>query len=341
LVKKNNGKIIEGVLPSSSWLRKNGYGGLCACVYKRPEDFTHIRQNYKGGRSIEENIKIAERLARENNGKLPCYSWLKKNRYKGLLLCIMRNKDKFEHIKQEKKLKSIEEHIKIAEYLANKYNGVLPEVSWLLKNGYIALYTCMRNYPEDFKHIKQEKKLKNIEGHIRTAEKLANKHNGVLPCCDWLIKNRYIGLYKCKLKHIEFFKHIKQEKRLIKKEEHIKIAEKLAKENNGILPCCSWLRKNKYNGLIFSIRKYPEKFSHIKQENKGGKNLEDNIEDAEKLVKENNGVLPCCDWLTENGHGGLLAFIINHPENFKNMKQEYYKPGEKSKTKYIRTIGKK
>ena len=34
-----------GVLPSKSWLIKNGYAGLIKCMKKHPEMFAHIKEN--------------------------------------------------------------------------------------------------------------------------------------------------------------------------------------------------------------------------------------------------------------------------------------------------------
>jgi hypothetical protein len=45
----------------------------------------------------------------------------------------------------------------------------------------------------------------------------------------------------------------------------IAVAEKLIQENNGVLPTCGWLQKNGCWGLYNAIKRYPEKFLHIKR----------------------------------------------------------------------------
>lgn len=53
-----------------------------------------------------------------------------------------------------------------------------------------------------------------------------------------------------------------------KLDEYIREYKKIASKNNSVIPSKSWLRKNRFNGLISSMSRHPEKFSHIKQENK-------------------------------------------------------------------------
>ena len=126
----------------------------------------------------------------------------------------------------------------------------------------------MKTYPKDFEHIEQE--IKSIEDHIKLAEELAKKHNGILPGSSWLVKKGYGSLFNCIIKHSKYFKHIEKNKLAKNIEEHTKIAEELAKENNGILPNTPRLIKNGYVNLCRCIRVYPGKFRHIKQGYKGG-----------------------------------------------------------------------
>ena len=183
LAKKNNGFI-----PYGGWLANNEHHGLVECIRKHPEAFKHIKQDWKGGKTIGEYIKTAEELAKKNGGILQNKTWLRDNGHRNVERCMNFYPEVFKHIKQNKKQKTIEEHVKTAEELAKKNDGVLQNSFWLQKNGYNRLDGCMRKHPEAFKHIKQNKKQKTIEEHIKTAEELAKKNDGVLKNCFWLKK---------------------------------------------------------------------------------------------------------------------------------------------------------
>ena len=207
LAKKNG-----GILQSKTWLVKNRYNSLIRWMKKRPEFFKHIKQEWNGGREIEEHVKTAEELAKKNNGVLKNSIWLVKNGYSGLDTCIRKHPESFRHIKQEwKGGRSMEEHIRTAEKLAEENGGILYNSVWLYKNRHQGLSRFMRNHIEAFKHIKQEwKGGKNMKEHIGTAKELAKKNGGILQNYGWLKKNGYNGLAHCMKNYPEVFRHIKQ-----------------------------------------------------------------------------------------------------------------------------------
>jgi hypothetical protein len=48
--RKRQGKTqVNGLLPSQQWLEENGYGGLCEAMNRRPELFSHIKQESEMG----------------------------------------------------------------------------------------------------------------------------------------------------------------------------------------------------------------------------------------------------------------------------------------------------
>jgi hypothetical protein len=47
--------------------------------------------------------------------------------------------------------------------------------------------------------------------------------------------------------------------------EWVKLAEKLAKGNKGVLQNTKWLQENGYSGLDQCMRKFPKLFKHIPQ----------------------------------------------------------------------------
>ena len=195
------------------------------------------------------------------------------------------------------------------------------------------LIRFMFNNPELFKHISRDHKHNSAEEWVPIAEKLAKENGGILQSRGWLQKNGYSGLSRVLINCPKLFKHIKQEKMKRSRMEWIPIAEKLTKENGGILPCKHWLVKNGYWGLSDCIRKFPKLFKHIKQEKRGGKSPKEWIHIAEKLAKENGGILPYGRWLGKNGYNGLLCAIRTYPELFKHIKQE--KRGGKSPKEWI------
>jgi hypothetical protein len=242
----------------------------------------------------------------------------------GLVGMMQKCPELFAHIKQEKKLKNPEDWVPVAEKLAKENGGTLQCGHWLNNNGYSALYLAMRRHPELFAHIKQESKAgRNPEEWIPIAEKLAKENGGTLQCGHWLRNNGYSALNRAMQKHPELFAHIRQEKRVRKNpEDWVPVAEKLAKKNGGTLQCIYWLDNNGYRGLYRAMRKRPELFAHIKQENKAGKKPEEWIPIAEKLAKENGGTVPCGQWLDKNGYSGLGYMLRTYPELFPNIKQD-------------------
>jgi len=277
--------------------------------------------------------------SKKKKGKIPSYAWLHKNGYEGLIQCMYKHPEFFSHLERDTRtitFKTIKEHIKIAEQLAKENNGILQSYVWLRNNGYIGLSNFLSKYPEKFRHIKREKNRKTIGKQIEIAEQLVKENNGILPSMSSLRKNGYIGLVHCMRKNPKKFLHLKQKYEGGKTiDQWVKIAEQLAKKNNGILPPISLLRKNKFHkGLVSVLRRHPKNFAHIRQK-KLRKSAEEWIEIAKDLIKKNNKVLPKGLWLTNNGYQGLYCMLTRYPEKFKGLKQEYYV----NNIKKVRIIG--
>jgi len=210
-----------------------------------------------------------------------------------------------------------------------KAPGILPSVNWLLNHGEQELVAAMSRHPEAFAHIKQNRK--GAKGRtprewVCVAKRLMKEHGGVLPNSKWLQENGYGGLNIAMRKHPHLFKHIKQNRKYKKArtpKEWIRAIERLAKKHGGVLPNCTWLMANGYSSLYAFIRKHPHLFKHIKQDRKYNKaqTLEEWIHVAERLAKEHGGVLPNCQWLRENGYGGLSHVMRKHPHLFQHIKQ--------------------
>jgi hypothetical protein len=155
---------------------------------------------------------------------------------------------------------------------------------------------------------------------IKLAEKLF-RENGTIPHYSQLKRNGYGRLAEFISKYPEKISHLKQDKRVKSIEEWISIAENLPKNNKGEIPSNSILRKGKYLGLLRFMSKYPDKFSHIKQE-RLRRSMQDAFLAATKLTNQNNGRLPSLHWLNKNGFDWLKSQIKECPSNFKQFNQE-------------------
>jgi hypothetical protein len=222
------------------------------------------RATYK---TPEQWVVVAKALYKENDGVLPNSKWLQDNGYKRLDAAMRKRPDLFEDLKQiYNGGRTPEEWISDAEDLARNHGGVLPHCNWLISNGYRGLYVAMRNNRELFSKFEQDVRRKTQDEWVDVAERLAAEHGGVLPNSKWLSSNGYGGLAQAIRRTPELFDHVNQARLIKSPEEWVSIAESLALENGGLLPCISWLHKHQYQGLSIAMRKRPGLFIHIKQE---------------------------------------------------------------------------
>lgn len=259
----------NNILPNPAWLQKNSFSALHGVMKKYPDEFSHIEQESKKGRTVDEWISKADLLASKNGGTLPNHAWLIANGYSGLPWMLKKHPDQFSHLKQDKLLYSVTEQAEIVERLIKENSGILPSYSWLCKNGYVALVSTLRKYPDKFSNVRQEKLRITIGEHIKTAKKLAKENGGVLPSQAWLNKNGYEKLSQVYRRYTNRFPQLVQQKLQRTIDEWVSIADKLAEENEGVLPCGSWLKEHKYSGINQCMRINSDKFSHLQQEFRG------------------------------------------------------------------------
>jgi hypothetical protein len=203
----------DGVLPGSRWRQKNGYSGLDDAMRANPEIFSHIKQHRDRRKSISFWVRVAEKVAFDNGGVLPCGAWLAKNGYSTMYGCLTKHPSSFSHIKREKQFKSMPEWVSVAVRLSQEHGGVLPCVGWLASNGYGGLQSAMRNHPEAFEHIVQDKpysERKSKFDNLSVAKKLAKDNGGVLPNVGWLRRNGYMDVYQSIRKYPDLFSGIKR-----------------------------------------------------------------------------------------------------------------------------------
>jgi superfamily II DNA or RNA helicase len=164
-------------------------------------------------RTVEEWVSVAEQLTKDNGGKLPLPSWLKKHGYGGLPQVMRKSPELFAHLTQEEnKFTSVEEWVRVAEELAAHNGGRLPSKKWLRTNGYRQVLRLVQERPEFLAHIqKEENPHKLAEEWVVTAEQLAATNGGVLHHLSWLEKNGYINLSQVLRRRRDLFAHIPQE----------------------------------------------------------------------------------------------------------------------------------
>jgi hypothetical protein len=162
---------------------------------------------------------------------------------------------------------------------------------------------------------------KTLAETISLAEKLTEDNGGLLPSYTQLRTARYHGIVLAMHRYPEAFAHIGQIKKQKTLAETVALAEKLTKENGGLLPTSTWLDKNKYGSVRSALTLYPEAFAHIERErkNRKQKTLAETVALAEKLTKENGGLLPTHRWLRAEGHTCITSSLYTHPEAFAHL----------------------
>jgi len=183
---------------------------------------------------------------------------------------------------------------------------------------------CIRGNPDSFSHLNRKKIYRTLEEYLTLAEELAKKNNGILPNSKWLKQNGYHGLYAYAIKNKGCFSHIKKTENRPRQTlmMHLKVAEKLAEENNEILPNYKWLRDNGYHGLNSCVSKNHDSFSHLRR--KKTDTLQEYVELAKKISEGHEGILPGQKWLKQNDMRKLAECIYSQAESFKGIKQKWH-----------------
>ncbi len=327
--------------------------------------FKEFREVYGENKTVEEWVKIAEDLEKIYE-TLPIDYWLHNNGYEGLTICKRKNSEKFAHIIQDRneRVTPPEERDKEVFEVVEKNNGFIPTYSEFVDMNKKSLYRYIYLNYEKFKHIKLSKPknmfIKTDKEKRDFAESIAFKNGGVLPTQVNLAKDpntkalaEYIrkepNIFKYMMQYWEKTYNIRiigtdiifssKEGNVKLAKERRKYAESLTDEKN-ILPKGGHLIENGNSVIVSDIRNHPERYKGMKQYfGKHGRVIiigEDNSARslADKVAKENGGILPKSQHLRENNLRIIATDIRNHPERYKGMKQ-YYGKGNK-----IRTLGK-
>lgn len=113
---------------------------------------------------MEKRLKLAQKLACKNGGKLPNPWKMIQQGHGGLYRYIQRHSKEFKQFKIEKavgkertkngrisfNISIREEHLKTARQLAQKNGGTLQDGGWLMQQGYTRLASYIKTYPHVF-----------------------------------------------------------------------------------------------------------------------------------------------------------------------------------------------
>jgi len=283
-----------------------------------PKLFEHLTQEDNGGRTPEEWLIVAEDEAEKNGGTLPTDNELIAKGFSGLSRAMRLRPELFARFTQDRKNKTVEDWVPIAEDLADKNGGVLPSYVVLAEKGLHGLIRAMHEHPKLFGHLKQDRERTRAKEWLDVANELMEKY-GEIPSCAWLDKNGHRGLYHAMRNHPELFPHVTQNNRKTRTtEDWVLFAADLAEKNGGRLPCMATIRRE-HGGLYQAMRKYPELFKHITQEKKGGRTAEEWVPILEDLVEKHGRQVLRKVWLEKNGFSGLWAAMRKRPELFAHL----------------------
>ena len=163
--------------------------------------------------------------------------------------------------------KTLAENVRLAEKLAKDNGGLLPSRAWLNANGFVHVLSSRYKNPKAYAHLKQAKLYNTLAQNVGIAEKLAKDNGGFLPSVMWLRANGFGRVAdSCSSTHPEAYAHIAREKSCLPLAETVLLAEKLAKDNGGLLPSVMWLRANGHSRITKQRYKSPKAFAHLKLE---------------------------------------------------------------------------
>jgi len=237
------------------------------------ETFDEFRKIYESKAAanirelIKRRVKLAEKLASQNNGILKSPTWLQHNGFTKLYDTMKKYPEFFSHIQQEILRADVPYRVQEAEDLAKGNNGLLYRTGTLIDMKKTAILHAMARYPDLFSHIKREEPLTNpVDVRVEEAEQLCKKNGGLLPHKGYIIKN-HSQLYQAMNKHPERFSHLKQEKRFrdLNKKEKLEFVKNLCKTNGGILYKPQDLIDKGLKSVVTDMRVHSNRYKNIKQ----------------------------------------------------------------------------
>lgn len=216
LAKKNGGK-----LPLFKDLQAMGYWGMIVAMQRCPGLFKHIELS--GGRkpkkrvpnkTKEEWIALAEKVAEQNGGVIPCGEKLTEMGYDTLRHKLSGDyAEWFYHIPYESRQRSKQEWVAMAEELAAANGGYIPSCKKLVEMGHRRLYDQIKKHPHAFAHLpRQYANRKPKEDWVILAESLAKENDGVIPSRRQLRRLGHGSLSERLAKHPEWFSHLPRAK---------------------------------------------------------------------------------------------------------------------------------
>lgn len=215
----------NGILPNPEALISAGHRSLYHSMLRYPEVYSDIPVSRNGNllrneRTLAVQVALAEKLATENDGRIPSLRWLTRNGHSSLAASISKHSDAYKHLQRETVAtlsdKYWKSQVALAERLTRENNEKLPAATWLIRNNYWGLYGAIRRRPHLFAHLTMERldnrcvgvRESTIARHLATARKLISENDGKVPGCAWLMRKGYTSLYIFMLQNPEMFKDI-------------------------------------------------------------------------------------------------------------------------------------
>ena len=228
--------------------------------------------NWDINRNTDEWVKVAEQW-HAKHGKLPIPKWFHDNGYAGLETQLREHPERFAHLEQTKHTKTLTEWVKIAETLAAENNGVLPSISKCAKKGFRRLGGVIWSHREAFAHIPRAKNTNTTAEWVEIAKKVAAEHGG-LPTNRELCLLGHFGLARAIQRKKSAFADIPKHEYALpippqasdEMAKAVALAEELARNNGGLLPSSTWLKRNGHNPLLHKMSIDKNRFAHLKQE---------------------------------------------------------------------------
>jgi len=320
-------KIIaenNGDLPSSGWLKKNGYGYVTYAIYEYYGKFHAVRERLglvprhkKNNNPLAqwENLDPILRKLVKKHGDLPGGYSLNKKGLGNVVSAIHEYHGGFKAVREklglEQKVRvgadSLEHWKNVKPILKKlvKKHGDLPSDTWLRENGRNDVSIAIHRYHNGFPAVREKLGLaqkgrfgKDALRHWENLEPILKKlitEHGDLPSSGWFKNNGQSSLAAAIVRHNGGFSAVRKKLGLepmrkvgVESPRHWENLEPVLKkiiEKHGDLPSAGWFIQNKLSGLSSAIIKYHGGFPAVREKLRSLGILKDIESDAQIFAK--------------------------------------------------------
>jgi len=245
-------------IPSSGWLRGNGYTGLDTWLYKHPEVVEKYGQD-RLRQTSEEQLQLVMQLTENGKKPIPHRRWLIDNGYAALDTWLYKHPEVVEKYGQDRLRRTSEEQLQLVMQLTENGEKPIPHRRWLIDNGYGGLDAWLRKHPEVVEKYGQDRLRQTSEEHLQLVMQLTENGEKPIPGSGWLCGNGYTGLDSWIRKHPEVVeKYGRDWAGGRTSEEQLQLVMQLTENGKKPIPGYGWLCGNGYRALDAWLRKHPE-----------------------------------------------------------------------------------